>query len=294
MVARLRAKPGAATIGDFATTRVAGTFRVAYLVFNTIMSLTTQDEQVECFRNVAAYLEPGGCFVIEVMLPELQRLPPGETVRAFTPTPTRLGFDQYDIAESTTRLRVGEAAGRCDARLDDAARSAAGRFDRRPQWVNRTGCVSQHLPQGGTSSAHAADHLDVVQAVGGNLHRTGGDAQRPGHLVDARPGRWCRTTTWRCGRGSRRGARRTSIRSPSGDGVARGGPWRTRARSALRTLRRRSDNRRNATVRTQASGASYADTRDQLPSSRMNASWTHSSASARLPAASATAPTSRA
>jgi SAM-dependent methyltransferase len=102
MVARLRAKPGAdqidVTIGDFATTRVPGTFRLAYLVFNTIMNLTTQDEQVDCFRNAAAHLEPGGCFVIEVGVPALHRLPPGETVRAFTVSPTRLGFDEYDIA----------------------------------------------------------------------------------------------------------------------------------------------------------------------------------------------------
>ena len=86
MVARLRAKPGgddiAVTIGDFATTTVDGTFTVAYLVFNTINNLTTQDEQVACFQNVAAHLEPGGCFVIEVGVPQLQRLPPGETVRA--------------------------------------------------------------------------------------------------------------------------------------------------------------------------------------------------------------------
>ena len=102
MVAKLRAKPGAdgigVTIGDFATTRVDGTFALAYLVYNTIMNLTTQDEQVECFRNVAAHLEPGGCFVIEVGVPGLQRLPPGETVRAFTVSPTRLGFDEYDVA----------------------------------------------------------------------------------------------------------------------------------------------------------------------------------------------------
>src|SRR3982074_1656313 len=102
MVSRLRAKPGAdqieVTIGDFATTRVPGTFRLAYLVFNTIMNLTTQDEQVECFRNVAAHLEPGGCFVIEVLVPELQRLPPGDTVRAFEVTPTHLGFDEIDVA----------------------------------------------------------------------------------------------------------------------------------------------------------------------------------------------------
>jgi SAM-dependent methyltransferase len=76
----------------------AGTFRLAYLVYNTIMNLTTQDEQVECFRNVAAHLEPGGCFVVEVGVPGLQRLPPGETVRAFTVSLTRLGFDEYDIA----------------------------------------------------------------------------------------------------------------------------------------------------------------------------------------------------
>lgn len=102
MVARLRAKSGAedvgVTIGDFATTTVGATFRLAYLVYNTIENLTTQDEQVACFRNVAAHLEPGGCFVIEVEVPALQRLPPGETVRAFTVTPTRLGFDEYDIA----------------------------------------------------------------------------------------------------------------------------------------------------------------------------------------------------
>lgn len=102
MVAKLCTKPESAdidvTVGDFATTRVSGTFKVAYLVRNTIMNLTTQDEQVRCFCNVASHLEPSGCFVIEVVVPELQRLPPGETVRAFTITPTHLGFDSYDIA----------------------------------------------------------------------------------------------------------------------------------------------------------------------------------------------------
>ncbi|MGH9048155.1 MAG: class I SAM-dependent DNA methyltransferase [Acidimicrobiia bacterium] len=103
MVEQLRAKPGAdgigVTIGDFATTRVDGTFEVAYLARNTIMNLTTQDEQVACFCNVAAHLEPGGCFVIEVIVPGLRRLPPGETMQAFTVTPTHLGFDEYfDLA----------------------------------------------------------------------------------------------------------------------------------------------------------------------------------------------------
>ena len=102
MVAKLRAKPGASdigvTVGDFATTTVEKRFSVAYLVFNTIMNLTTQDEQVACFQNVAAHLQPGGRFVIEVMVPDLQRLPPGETVRPFTVSATRLGFDEYDVA----------------------------------------------------------------------------------------------------------------------------------------------------------------------------------------------------
>jgi SAM-dependent methyltransferase len=102
MIARLRAKPGAGavgvTVGDFATTRVGGTFRLAYLVYNTIGNLTTQDEQVDCFCNVAAHLEPGGCFVIEVGVPALRRLPPGETVRPFLVRPDRLGFDEIDVA----------------------------------------------------------------------------------------------------------------------------------------------------------------------------------------------------
>jgi len=102
MAARLRAKPGGegigVTIGDFATATVAGTFSVAYLVFNTIMNLTTQAAQVACFRNVAAHLRPGGCFVIEVGIPDLQRLPPGETVRPFDVSDTHLGFDEYDVA----------------------------------------------------------------------------------------------------------------------------------------------------------------------------------------------------
>ena len=101
MVAKLRAKPGGeeipVAIGDFSTTGIEGAFSLVYLVFNTIMNLTTQDAQVACFANAAAHLEPGGCFVIEVMVPELQRLPFGETIRPFAVTPTRLGFDEYDV-----------------------------------------------------------------------------------------------------------------------------------------------------------------------------------------------------
>jgi SAM-dependent methyltransferase len=102
MAAKLREKPGGedigVTIGDFATTTADGTFSVAYLVFNTISNLTTQAAQVACFRNVGAHLEPGGCFVIEVSVPDLRRLPPGETIHPFHFSETRLGLDEYDVA----------------------------------------------------------------------------------------------------------------------------------------------------------------------------------------------------
>ncbi len=105
MVARMRSKPGGeaigVTIGDFATARAGGTFTVAYLVFNTIMNLTTQAAQVACFRNVAAHLEPGGCFVMEVMIPELRRLPAGQNIVPLYASPRGWGFDVYDIATQT-------------------------------------------------------------------------------------------------------------------------------------------------------------------------------------------------
>jgi hypothetical protein len=108
IIARLRGEPGVeqigVTVGHFATTAVQGRFSVAYLVFKPIMNLTTQDEQMACFQNVAAHLEPGGCFVIKVMVPALQRLPPGETVRAFDVTPAHLGFDEYDAASQRPDL----------------------------------------------------------------------------------------------------------------------------------------------------------------------------------------------
>ena len=102
MVARLRAKPGGedirVTIGDVATTRADGTYLLVYLVYNTIGNLTTQAAQVACFRNAAAHLEPGGCFVIEVGVPELRRLPPGETFHVFGANEGYWGIDEYDVA----------------------------------------------------------------------------------------------------------------------------------------------------------------------------------------------------
>jgi SAM-dependent methyltransferase len=99
MVEQLRAKPGAekveVAIGDMATTTVEGRFALVYLVFNTIMNLTTQDEQVACFRNAAAHLNPGGHFVIEVCVPELRSLAPGTNTRVIAATRGYVGFDEY-------------------------------------------------------------------------------------------------------------------------------------------------------------------------------------------------------
>jgi len=102
MVARLREKAGAdaisVTIGDFATATVDVSCTLVYLVFNTISNLTTQDAQVACFRNAAAHLRPGGCFLIENGIPSLRRLPPGQRYVPFHVSERRLGFDEYDVA----------------------------------------------------------------------------------------------------------------------------------------------------------------------------------------------------
>ena len=100
MAEKLREKPGAdavpVTIGNMATTRVPGTFRLVYLVFNTIMNVTTQDEQVAVFENAAAHLESGGRFVVEVGVPKLRRMPPGELGRVFSMDPDHVGIDTID------------------------------------------------------------------------------------------------------------------------------------------------------------------------------------------------------
>lgn len=102
MVRQLRAKAGGdaipVTIGDFSTTRVEGSFSLAYLVFNTIENLTTQDAQVACLANAAAHLERGGRFVIECGIPDLRRLPHGETAVVFDLSEEHVGIDEYDVA----------------------------------------------------------------------------------------------------------------------------------------------------------------------------------------------------
>lgn len=101
MIGQLTNKHGGEAIevvmGDFATTRVDGSFSLVYLVFNTIMNLTTRAEQVRCFRNAADHLESDGAFVIEVTVPDLRRLRPGESHLVFRADDAGWGIDEYDV-----------------------------------------------------------------------------------------------------------------------------------------------------------------------------------------------------
>ena len=89
------------TQGDFATTLCKKTFSLVYLIFNTIMNLTTQEEQVKCFQNAALHLNPAGCFVIEVMIPALQSIPHGETNHVFDRSEEHWGIDTYDFVSQS-------------------------------------------------------------------------------------------------------------------------------------------------------------------------------------------------
>ncbi|WP_156415575.1 class I SAM-dependent DNA methyltransferase [Terrabacter sp. Soil811] len=129
MVAQLRRKPGgdrlAVTIGDMATTRVGSGYRLAYLVYNTITNLLTQDEQVECFRTVAEQLAPRGCFVVEVFVPQLRRMPPGQTAVPFHVGSRHVGFDTVDVVSQLSVSHHYVREGQQDAQGRELARYAA-------------------------------------------------------------------------------------------------------------------------------------------------------------------------
>lgn len=120
MVDRLRTKADAATmpvvVGDMATATApgAGTFALVYLVYNTIGNLHTQDAQVECFANAARHLAPGGRFLVEVGVPRLRRLPPGQTAVPFDVSDRHVGFDTFDLVtqKAVSHHYTREADGR--------------------------------------------------------------------------------------------------------------------------------------------------------------------------------------
>jgi SAM-dependent methyltransferase len=115
MIEVLRTKVDEATIpvvhGDMATATAPGTFDLVYLVFNTISNLLTQSEQVACFRNAARHLRPGGRFVIELWVPDLRRLPPGQQASVWHLEPGYIGLDSYDVVQQQVvshHFRFGE------------------------------------------------------------------------------------------------------------------------------------------------------------------------------------------
>jgi SAM-dependent methyltransferase len=100
MVGELRRQGGPdidVVIGDFATARPDGTFTLVYLLSNTITNVTTQDEQVEAFRNAAAHLRRGGCFVVENYIPALLWLSPEQKSHVFAVAPDHVGIEEYDL-----------------------------------------------------------------------------------------------------------------------------------------------------------------------------------------------------
>jgi SAM-dependent methyltransferase len=102
MASRLRAKISEVdlpvVIGDMATTTVPGEFSLVFLVWNSISNLRTQSEQVECFRNAARHLTPSGRFVIELFVPPLRRLPPGQVAVPFEVSEAHTGVDTFDVS----------------------------------------------------------------------------------------------------------------------------------------------------------------------------------------------------
>jgi SAM-dependent methyltransferase len=164
MVDQLRAKEGAEAIevavGDMASTRVPGSFALVFLVWNGIMNVTTQEEQVAVFRNAAAHLEPGGCFVVEVVVPQVRRLPPGELGRVFTLEPDHVGIETFDdlagqVSWSHHWMHVDGRLVRHSApfryvwpsELDLMAQSAGLRLRDRWSWWNRAPFASDSAEQ---------------------------------------------------------------------------------------------------------------------------------------------------
>jgi SAM-dependent methyltransferase len=168
MLDQLNAKPGAenieASVGDMATTRIPGEFSLVYLVFNTIFNLVTQDGQVACFENAARHLRPGGRFVIEARVPELQRLPLGQTVlpwRAdadgmsfyvYDTVTQRLGGQHYDFVDGRVEPSPIELRYAWPAELDLMARIAGLRLQHR--WANFKQEAFTHL-----SPAHVSVYI---------------------------------------------------------------------------------------------------------------------------------------
>jgi SAM-dependent methyltransferase len=139
MVEQLRTKADEATIpvinGDMATAVAPGKYTLVYLVFNTISNLLTQAEQVECFRNAARHLTPGGRFVIELWVPELRKLPPGQTATVWQSDPGYIGLDTYDVLRQQVVSH--------HIRFDETARAQLFRSPHRYIWPAELDLMAQ-------------------------------------------------------------------------------------------------------------------------------------------------------
>jgi SAM-dependent methyltransferase len=122
-------------IGDMATARAPGEYRLVYLVFNTISNLLTQSAQVACFRNAARHLEPNGRFVIELWVPELRKLPPGQQATVWQCEPGYIGLDTYDVLHQRIVSH--------HFRFDEDGRAELGRTPQRYIWPAELDLMAQ-------------------------------------------------------------------------------------------------------------------------------------------------------
>jgi SAM-dependent methyltransferase len=173
MIDRLHAKVDEATIpvvvGDMATAVAPGRYTLVYLVFNTISNLLTQAEQVACFRNAARHLTPGGRFVIELWVPDLRRLPPGQPAVVWHSAPGAISLDTYDVLnqqvvshhftfDETRQARVGRSPHRYiwPAELDLMAQLAGFELEaRHADW------------RGGEFTDESRSHVSVYRLPAG-------------------------------------------------------------------------------------------------------------------------------
>ncbi|CAN7631142.1 class I SAM-dependent methyltransferase [Bosea sp. LjRoot90] len=173
MIAELRTKADEATIpvvlGDMATATAPGSYSLVYLVYNTISNLLTQEAQVACFRNAARHLSPGGCFVVELGVPELRKLPPGQQAVVWQSEAGYIGLDTYDTLNQqlvSHHVRFGEG-GQAEvfrsphryiwpAELDLMAQLAGFELESRyADWA------------GAPFTAESGSHVSVYRLVGG-------------------------------------------------------------------------------------------------------------------------------
>ncbi|TDC76561.1 class I SAM-dependent methyltransferase [Streptomyces hainanensis] len=173
MLDQLRTKADDATIpvvrGDMATASAPGSYRLVYLVFNTISNLLDQAEQVACFRNAARHLAPGGRFVIELWVPELRKLPPGQPALVCEAKPGYIGLDTYDV------LRQHVVSHHFD--FDDTGRARLFRSPHRYIWPAELDLMAQlagfelesrHADwRGAEFTAESRSHVSVYRLPGG-------------------------------------------------------------------------------------------------------------------------------